>query len=103
MFVLTKQDNNIESGAFATIDTDGITVIQFFIDKDDAVTYNTHLGAIGFELGITELKDESVDKLCDALGYAYSIVEPGEVMIPKVETRHSELEHRDSFQDSDPS
>ena len=35
------------------------------------------------DLYVTETKDENVDKLCDVLGYAYSVVEPGEVVIPQ--------------------
>ena len=42
MYILTKGDG-IESGAFASIDTDGETIIQFFVEKDDAITYNTML------------------------------------------------------------
>jgi hypothetical protein len=86
MFILTKQEGSIESGAYATIDTDGITMVQFFVDKDDAISYNTLLGAVGFELQVTETPDESIDKLCDMLGHAYSVVEPGEVVVPSAET-----------------
>ena len=86
MFILTKQEGSIESGAYATIDTDGISMVQFFVDKDDAISYNTLLGAVGFELQVTETPDESIDKLCDMLGHAYSVVEPGEVVVPRAET-----------------
>ncbi len=86
MFVLTKDKNNIESGTYATYDVDGVTMLQFFIDKDDAVTYNEQLSAVGYDLKITETPDESVDKLCDLLGYAYTIVEPGELVVPRFET-----------------
>jgi len=86
MFILTKQEGSIESGAYATIDTDGITMVQFFVDKDDAISYNTLLGAVGFELQVTETPDESIDKLCDMLGHAYSVVEPGQVVVPRAET-----------------
>ena len=86
MFILTKQEGSIESGAYATIDMDGITMVQFFVDKDDAISYNTLLGAVGFELQVTETPDESIDKLCDMLGHAYSVVEPGQVVVPRAET-----------------
>lgn len=85
MYILTKGDG-IESGAFASIDTDGETIIQFFVNKDDAITYNTMLEAIGQDLQITETDSESVDKMCGVLGYAYTIVEPGEFVIPRYET-----------------
>ena len=91
MYLLTKQKDNIESGAYATIDDEGTTIVQFFVDKDDAITYNTLLEAIGEELHITETKDDNVDKMCDVLGYAYSVVEPGEVVFPRIETLQSDL------------
>ena len=49
MFILTKKPDNIESGAFASCDDEGDTIVQFFVEKDDAVTYNTHLEALGQE------------------------------------------------------
>ena len=86
MFILTRKVDDIESGAYASMDTDGTTVVQFFVDKDDAITYNEQLSAVGHELFVTETPDESVDKLCDMLGYAYTVVEPGEFVVPRTET-----------------
>lgn len=86
MYLLTKEEDDIQSGAFATVDDDGHTVIQFFVDKDDAITYNTFLEALGEDLHITETETDSVDKLCCALGFAYTVVEPGEMVIPRMET-----------------
>ena len=44
MFILTREKGDIESGTYATLkDCDGITVVQFFVDKDDAVCYNEQL------------------------------------------------------------
>jgi len=86
MFMLTKNKNDIESGAYATHDADGVTVIQFFVDKDDAISYNTQLEAVGYTLSVTETPDDSIDKLCDLLGYAYTIVERGEIIFPRTET-----------------
>ena len=86
MYILTKKEGSIESGTYATLDTDGITMVQFFVDKDDALTYNNLLSAVGYELQVTETPDETIDKLCDMLGYAYSVAEPGEVIVPRAET-----------------
>ena len=86
MYILTKEEGSIESGTYATLDTDGVTMVQFFVDKDDAISYNIQLGAVGYELQVTETPDDAVDKLCDMLGHAYSIVEPGEVIVPRAET-----------------
>ena len=86
MYILTKEEGSIESGTYATLDTDGVTMVQFFVDKDDAISYNTLLGAVGYELQVTETPDDTIDKLCDMLGHAYSVVQPGEVIVPRAET-----------------
>ena len=91
MFILTKQPDNIESGAFASCDDEGHTIVQFFVDKDDAVTYNTHLEALGQDLFVTETKSDEIDKLCSILGYAYTVVEPGDFVIPRIETITNDL------------
>ena len=91
MYLLTKQEGSIESGAFATVDNEGTTIVQFFVDRDDAVSYNIQLEALGEELFITETKDDNVDRLCDVMGYAYSVIEPGEVIFPRMETIQNEL------------
>ena len=94
MYYLTKQDNEINSGVYATKDDDGTTIIQFFVNKDDATTYNTQLNAVGYDLVVSETPDDTVEKLSDALGYAYTVVEPGEIVIPKLETLQDSI---DSF------
>ena len=91
MFLLTKESNDIESGAYATVDSDGTTIVQFFVDKDDAITYNTLLEAIGEDLHVKETKDDNIDKLCDILGFAYTVVEPGEDVFTRNETLQSDL------------
>ena len=91
MYFLTEKENSIESGVYATRDEDGTTIVQFFVDKDDATCYNEQLQAVGFELAISEAPDDAVDKLCDILGHAYSIVEPGDIVIPKLEILHDTI------------
>jgi hypothetical protein len=86
MYVLTQEENNIESGVYAGMDEDGDQIVQFFIDKDDAVTYTTLLEATGQSLFVTETDPDNVDKLCSALGFAYNIIEPGEIVFPRIET-----------------
>ena len=86
MYILTKELDSIESGTFASIDKEGRAIIQFFVDKDDAVTYNTQLEALGQDLVITETEDDAIDKICNVMGYAYSVAQPGEFVIPKIET-----------------
>ena len=90
--MLTKEADDIQSGAYATIDTEGTTVVQFFVNKDDAICYNTMLEALGQNLHITETPSNDVDKLCDLLGYAYSVVEPGQVIIPRMETLSNDFD-----------
>lgn len=86
MFILTRKADDIESGAYASVDNDGHVIVQFFVEKDDATLYNTHLEALGQDLHVTQTKLEEVDKMCSLLGYAYTIVEPGEIVIPRLET-----------------
>ena len=86
MYYLTRQENDVDNGVYATKDDDGLTVIQFFVNKDDATTYNTQLNAVGYNLVVSETPDETVEKLSEALGYAYTVVEPGEIVIPRLET-----------------
>jgi hypothetical protein len=86
MYLLTRVKDDIASGTFATLDDDGTRVIQFFVNKDDAVTYNTYLEALDEHLHVSEAQDEMVDKMCDALGEAYTVVEEGEIVIPRLET-----------------
>ena len=86
MYFLTKKSNDVGSGVYATKDDDGTTVVQFFVDKDDAITYNEHLGAVGYELEISEAPDDKVDNMCEVLGYAYTIAESGDIIVPRLET-----------------
>lgn len=91
MYILTRKEDNIESGVYASMDQDGDQIIQFFVDKDDAITYTTLLEATGQLLFVTEADNEAVDGLCSALGYAYNIVEPGEIIFPRIETMINDL------------
>ena len=86
MYLLTKEEGNLESGAFASIDDEGTPIVQFFVNKDDAICYNTQLEAIGQEICVTEIDPDMLDKFCSVLGHAYSVVDEGEMVIPKIET-----------------
>ena len=96
MYFLTRQKDSMDNGVYATKDDDGTTVIQFFVNRDDATTYNTQLSAVGYDLEVSETPDEAVEKLSEALGYAYTVVEPGEIVIPRLETLQHVLD--DLFQ-----
>lgn len=91
MYILTQKENSIESGVYASMDQDGDHVIQFFVEKDDAITYTTLLEATGQSLFVTETDGDSVDALCSNLGYAYNIVQPGELVYPRIETLMNDL------------
>ena len=86
MYLLTKTQGNLESGAYASVDEDGIPIVQFFVNKDDAITYNTLLEALDQEIHVTEIDTDLVDKFCGVLGHAYTVVDDGEFVIPKLET-----------------
>ena len=44
MYILTKQ-GSLESGAFASVDSDGETIIQFFVNEDDAICFQRSVGS----------------------------------------------------------
>ena len=86
MYLLTKKEGKIDSGVYASVDDEGTPIVQFFIDKDDAITYNTMLEAIDTEIAVTEIDGDSLEKFCSVIGHAYTVVEEGEIVIPKLET-----------------
>ena len=86
MYILNKTEGDLESGAFASVDDDGTPIVQFFVNKDDAIMYNTLLEAIGQDIHVTEIDSDIVDKFCGVMGHAYTIVDEGEFVIPKLET-----------------
>ncbi len=55
MYLLTKEEGDIESGVYASVDDDGYPIVQFFVNKDDAIMYNTMLEAIDQNICITEV------------------------------------------------
>jgi len=86
MYLLTKSEGNLESGAYASVDDDGTPIVQFFVNKDDAIMYNTLLEALDQDIHVTEIDSEFVEKFCGVLGHAYTVVDDGEFVIPKLET-----------------
>ena len=92
MYLLTRKEGDLESGAYASIDDDGIPIVQFFVSKDDAITYNTMLEALDQNISITEIDDDALEKFCSVIGHAYTVVEEGEIVIPKLETLTHSLE-----------
>ena len=99
MYLLTKEKDDIESGAYASVDDDGTPIVQFFVSKDDAICYNTQLEAIGQEINVTEINPEMLDKFCGILGHAYTVVEEGEIVIPRLETLQHALVELSPFRD----
>ena len=90
MYLLTRHEDDLESGAYASVDDEGTPIVQFFESKDDAITYKTHLEALDQELHVSEAPDDMFDKFCHVLGHAYTVVEAGEIVIPRIETmQHS--------------
>ena len=86
MYILTKIEGDLESGAYASVDDDGTPIVQFFVNKDDAIMYNTQLEALGQDISITEIDGDAYEKFCSVIGHAYTVVDEGEFVIPKLET-----------------
>ena len=99
MYLLTTIENNPESGAFASMDDDGTPIVQFFVSKDDAVCYNTQLEALGQDLYVTETDGDMFEKMISILGHAYTVVDEGELVIPKLETLQHVLMEQSLFND----
>ena len=97
MYILTKIEGDLESGAYASVDDDGTPIVQFFVNKDDAIMYNTQLEALDQDICVSEIEDDMFDKLCSVLGHAYSVVDEGEFVIPKLETLEHVILNRDYF------
>ena len=95
MYILTKKKDKLDSGVYASVDDDGTPIVQFFVEKDDAIMYNTMLEAIDQEICVTEIEEELMEKFCNAMGHAYSIVDEGEFVIPKLETLEHVILNRD--------
>ena len=90
MYALTK-GGKFESGVYAVLGPDGVTTVQFFVDEDDAIRYNVHLDAIGTELVVTKVDEDKADRMCELMGYAHTIIEPGHLVVPRAETLQKEL------------
>ena len=90
MYALTK-DGTFESGVYAILGVDDMTTVQFFVDKDDADSYNTQMEAIEQDLVVTEVPGDKIGQMCDMMGYAHVVVEPGHTVIPRVEILQYEL------------
>jgi len=99
MYVLTKIEGDLESGAFASMDDEGTPIVNFFECKDDAVTYVTMLEAIGQDIAVTEIENDLLDKFCGVLDHAYTIVDEGDIVIPRLETLQHSLIDLNPFRD----
>ena len=96
VYVITKEPNNPTSGLYAVYDEEKNTVVQMFLDEDDAISYNVHLEALGQELYVHRIDDgQSIHHLCEMLGYAFVIIPKGEVVVPRAETLQFDLIDRD--------
>ena len=99
MYILTKEEGNLESGTYASVDDEGTPIVQFFESKDDAIMYNTMLEAIDQDVKVTEIQTELLEKLTGALGHAYTVVNEGEMVIPRMETLQHTMTQFDPFHD----
>ena len=97
MYLLTKKEGKIDSGVYASVDDEGTPIVQFFMNKEDAMMYNTQLEALDQEICVTEIDDDMMEKFCNAMGHAYSVVDEGEFVIPKLETLEHVILNRDSL------
>ena len=96
VYVITNEPSNPTGGLYAVTDDDGNTVVQMFLDEDDAISYNVHLEALGQDLHVHRIGDgTSIHHLCEIMGYAFVIIPKGEVVVPRTETLQFDLIDRD--------
>ena len=96
VYVITNEPNNPTGGLYAVQDDEGGTVVQMFLDEDDAISYNVHLEALGQELHVRRVENgDTIHRLCEIMGYAFVVVPRGEVVVPRFETLKSDLIDRD--------
>ena len=88
LYAITNNPEDPSAGMYATQDAEGNVIVQLFMNEEDALSYNVQLEALGQDLHVREIQDESnIDKLCEVMGYAFTIIQPGEVVVPRYETQ----------------
>ena len=55
------------------------------------------LEAIDQEIAVTEIDPDMLEKFCGALDFAYTVVDEGELVIPKIETLQHVIFNSDHF------
>ena len=92
VFVITNDKTDPTAGMYATTDNEGNTIIQLFLDKDDAISYNVHLEAIGQQLHVVGIEDgDSIRHLCEMMGHGSTTIKKGDVVVPRIETLQTDL------------
>lgn len=95
IYIISNNKEDPTSGMYAITDADGDTMVQIFLNKDDAVGYNIHLEALDQELHVCEVLDgDPVYSLCEMMGYGSVTIKKGEVVVPRIETLKSDLFNR---------
>lgn len=95
VYVISISETEPISGLYAVYDDEGETIIQVFVNKDDADCYNTHLEALGQDLYVCEIPDSgTIYGLCDMMGYGFVTINKGDVVVPRIETLKSDLFNR---------
>jgi hypothetical protein len=86
MFVLTDKKTGGVYANSKSGDEKGRKNVLVFAEKDDAERYIVLLEADDFnqELDILEVDTEIVAMNCGNYGYSYAIIEPTDLLIPKI-------------------
>jgi hypothetical protein len=59
------------------------------------------LEALDQNICVTEIEDDMIEKFCSVMGHAYSVVDEGEFVIPKLETLEHVILNDDPLQEPD--
>ena len=82
MYILVHGGEQAE-GAYAVLDKNGNKVLFFFEEEDDAERYAMMLYADEeIPLRLIEVNFTTAVKTCVENGYKYSVITPGDIVIP---------------------
>ena len=83
MYILVHGGEEQTEGAYAVLDKSGNKVLFFFEEEDDAERYAMMLYADEeISLRLIEVNFPTAVKTCVENGYKYSVITPGDIVIP---------------------
>jgi hypothetical protein len=86
LYVLSPGGDIYNDGVYASVSVDGTREVIIFTNNDDAIRYQLQLEAIDVPMDVVEVETSELTTYCELNGFAYVIVEEGELVFPRIET-----------------